>query len=307
MADSGTRRTPTRADAPALTSLPLVRPGTPVLVRPGNRVHVGSDPHRSLVIDVAAPVSAGDVADLVRDLTQPRSRGEMVRRARSIGLTPTDLAGILGQLIAAGKAVPTEGGRSSTALRIRIHGRGPLSDHLAAGLAEVGMVSARSTRRPTAPRSAADWDANLILLTDFLVHDPAIVNALTTARIAHLQVRVRDGVGVVGPLVLPGMSSCLRCADHHRSVLEPDWPLLAAQMVMQPGYASAATIRATAALAQEQVEQLATALWSGTGYGSTPQLFNRALEFRPAPAGLAVTDWPPHPLCGCRAATARAG
>ncbi|AZG48590.1 hypothetical protein [Gordonia insulae] len=288
-------------------SLPLVRPGTPVLVRPGNRVHVGSDPHRSLIIDLTPPVRAADVAGLLRDLTRPRSRAEMVRRARSIGLTPLDLAGIIGQLTAAGQAVPTDNGRSSSTLRIRIHGRGPLADLLTAALSEVGMVPRRSTRRPTSSAVVDRWDANLVVLTDFLVHDPAIINALNAARTAHLQVRVRDGVGVIGPLVLPGLSSCLRCADHHRATLEPDWPLLAAQMVRQPGYASAATLRGTAALAQEQIEQLAGALWSGDSAAPRPQLFDRALEFHPNPARFTITDWPPHPLCDCRPITAVAG
>ncbi|MYR04832.1 hypothetical protein GTV32_00080 [Gordonia sp. SID5947] len=286
-------------------SLPLVRPGTPVLVRPGNRVHVGSDPHRSLIIELSSPVRADAVASLLRDLMQPRARGEMVRRARAIGLTATDLATIVGRLTAAGHAIATDNGRSSSTLRIRLHGRGPLSDLLAASLAEVGMVPRRSARRPN---DAVDgWDANLVVLTDFLVHDPAVVNGLTAARIPHLQVRVRDGVGVIGPLVLPGLSSCLRCADHHRTTMEPDWPLLAAQMVRQPGYASAGTIRSTAALTHEQIEQLAGALWAGAPTTSTPQLLNRALEFHADPARLTVVEWPPHPLCECHPIAAQAG
>ena len=29
--------------------------------------------------------------------------------------------------------------------------------------------------------------------------------------VAHLPVRVRDGTGLVGPLVIPGQTSCLGC------------------------------------------------------------------------------------------------
>lgn len=287
--------------------LPLVRSGTPVLVRPGNRVHVGSDPRRSLILELTPPVTATDVAGLLRDLTRPRSRGEMVRRARSIGLTPLDLTGIVGQLVAAGHAVPTDFGRSSSALRIRLHGRGPLGDLLATSLNEVGMAPRRSNRRPTSSGTVGGWDANLVVLTDYLVHDPAIINGLNAARVPHLPVRVRDGVGVIGPLILPGLSSCLRCADHHRTTLEPDWPLLAAQMVAHAGYASAATIRGTAALAHEQIEQLATALWSGSAAAPTPQLFNRVLEFHTGPTRLEFVEWLPHPLCDCHPASAHAG
>ena len=47
------------------------------------------------------------------------------------------------------------------------------------------------------------------MLTDFLVSDPRVVRDLHAARVPHLPVRVRDGTGLVGPLVVPGVTSCL--------------------------------------------------------------------------------------------------
>ncbi|MCF3939860.1 MULTISPECIES: hypothetical protein [Gordonia] len=295
-------------DAPAnvaTLSLPLLRPGTPVLVRPGNRVHVGSDPHGSLVIDVPSPVRAADVAVLLRGFAVVTPVAETQRRARAIGLTVTDLTDIVSHLTAAGLATIPASGPAATSLRIALHGEGPLADLLITSLTESGLAPRRSARRP--PVVAVDgWTANLVVLTDYLVHDPEVVNALIDARIAHLPVRVRDGVGVVGPLVLPGLSSCLRCADRHRADLEPDWPMLAAQLVAQIGFGSAGIVRGTAALAQSQIEQLGTALWSDRT-DRAPELIDRALEFHPAPARLVATRWPPHPLCLCRPAAARAG
>lgn len=46
--------------------------------------------------------------------------------------------------------------------------------------------------------------ADLVVLTDYLVADPRMVRDLHAARIPHLAVRVRDGTGLVGPLVVPG-------------------------------------------------------------------------------------------------------
>lgn len=288
-------------------TLPLVRPGTPVMVRPGNRVHIGSDPRRSLLIDLPPAVRAADVADLIRSMIEPCSRAQMLRRARAIGLTGSEFAGLVAQLLAAGKSVSATGLKPTSRLRIRIHGRGPLADLLTASLSDVGMTPHRSSRRPSDLAAVGRWDANLVVLSDFLVHEPAIVNAITAARIPHLAVRVRDGVGVIGPLVLPGMSSCLRCADQHRTMLDPDWPLLAAQLLRHPGYASAGIIRSTAALAHEQIEQIAGALMTGTASSALPQLFNRALEFHGDPAHLEITEWPPHPCCGCHPPIAAAG
>lgn len=292
------------SDLTAPADLPLLQPGTPVLVRPGNRVHVGSDPHRSLLIELTEPVLADDVAALIRGLAEPGDRGRMLRRARSVGLTQGEFTRIVGQLVAAGKTVPTGRPGSSARLRVRVHGQGPIADLLTSSLAEVGHRPARSARRPIDMRSVRGWDCNLVVLTDYLVHDPAIVTALTGARIPHLPVRVRDGVGVIGPLVLPGLSSCLRCADIHRTMLDPDWPLLAAQLLNRPGHAGAGTIRGTAAVAQAQIEQIGAALMSGDT--TPPQLMNRAMELHAGPIRLETTSCPPHPCCACRPTTALA-
>jgi len=40
--------------------------------------------------------------------------------------------------------------------------------------------------------------------------DPWVVRELHSGGIAHLPVRLRDGAGLVGPLAVPGVTSCLR-------------------------------------------------------------------------------------------------
>jgi hypothetical protein len=39
--------------------------------------------------------------------------------------------------------------------------------------------------------------------------DPRMLHDLHSQGVAHLAVRVRDGTGLVGPLVVPGVTSCL--------------------------------------------------------------------------------------------------
>jgi hypothetical protein len=50
---------------------------------------------------------------------------------------------------------------------------------------------------------------DLVVLSDHLVADPPMVRDLRSRGVAHLPVRVRDGIGLVGPLVIPGVTSCL--------------------------------------------------------------------------------------------------
>ncbi len=61
--------------------------------------------------------------------------------------------------------------------------------------------------QPHAAVSPAAVD--LVVLADYLIADPRMVRDLHSQGVAHLAVRVRDGTGLVGPLVIPGMTSCL--------------------------------------------------------------------------------------------------
>ena len=57
-----------------------------------------------------------------------------------------------------------------------------------------------------------------------------------------------EQTGLIGPLVLPGATSCLNCADLHRSDRDASWPALAAQLEGTVGSGDRATVLATAAV-----------------------------------------------------------
>ena len=65
----------------------------------------------------------------------------------------------------------------------------------------------RSSITHTAPPDTTD----LVVLADSLVADPWVVRELHSSGVTHLPVRLRDGAGLVGPLVIPGVTSCLGC------------------------------------------------------------------------------------------------
>src|SRR5271168_3100729 len=75
---------------------------------------------------------------------------------------------------------------------------------------------------------------------------PRMLRDLHSQGVAHLAVRVRDGTGLVGPLVVPGVTSCLGCADLHRRDRDAAWPAVAAQLRDTVGVADRATLLATA-------------------------------------------------------------
>jgi hypothetical protein len=56
------------------------------------------------------------------------------------------------------------------------------------------------------------------------------VNELVRSGVPHLRVDVREATAVVGPFVLPGSTSCLRCLELHRADRDAAWPVIAAQL-----------------------------------------------------------------------------
>lgn len=181
-------------------------------------------------------------------------------------------------------------------MRIRVHGRGPLSDLLADGL---GCSAARVSRSSHGNAAGAAAGVDLVVLADWLAADPRLVRDLQSARVPHLPVRVRDGAGVVGPLVIPGVSSCLSCADLHRTDRDPAWPALAAQLRDVVGTADRATVLATAALALDQLRQIIAAVGGNGGIVPAPATLNATVEVDVGSPSIVARRWGRHPLCGC--------
>jgi hypothetical protein len=139
---------------------------------------------------------------------------------------------------------------------------------------------------------------DMIVLCDVVVPEPAMVTELLDTRIPHLVGYAHEGTAVVGPLVWPGRSSCLRCAELHRADVDVVWPKLAAQLVGLIPAAGLACTQLAAALTVEQV--LAALAGPGTGL-PIPPTWGAALELDPVRGTLRRHPRPAHPRCGCGA------
>jgi hypothetical protein len=84
---------------------------------------------------------------------------------------------------------------------------------------------------------------------------PGLRSWLMRAGVPHLAVAADEAIGVVGPLVRPGQTACLRCLDITRASLDPAWPLILAQVTgraAEPAACDAALVTAVAAQAAGQ-------------------------------------------------------
>jgi hypothetical protein len=152
----------------------------------------------------------------------------------------------------------------------------------------IRRVSPLTDLRPVPAGARADL---VVLARPWAGSDP-LVAGIHRSGVPHLVATVRGRVGVVGPLVVPGATSCLRCADLHRRDADPRWPRLAAQLTAsEPPPVTCLLTAATAAL---QV----LAYVDGT---ASPGTLEATIELHPPDLVPRLRRWPAHPACGCGA------
>lgn len=270
-------------------------PAMPVLLRSDGTVQVGWDPRRAVVVRPPDGLTSSTLAGLLRAMQDGVSPDDLTALADRHGLA--DVGPLTTALTSAGVLRTETPPRSPRLATIRVHGRGPLSDLLTAALRGSGNRVVASRLRHAAVGTTG---TDLVVLSDFLVADPHVVRELQAAGVPHLPVRIRDGVGLIGPLVLPRVTSCLNCADLHRGDRDPSWPVVATQLQGTVGFAERATVLATAAVALDQVNRVIDAVRGDARGNEPPPTLGATLEFDVTTRTTTVRKWARHPRCGCK-------
>jgi bacteriocin biosynthesis cyclodehydratase domain-containing protein len=166
-----------------------------------------------------------------------------------------------------------------------------------AGPAAAVPAAAGPARTGTAPgpRSRPRRRPELVILADTPRRElPA---ALVRRAVPHLAAAASEAIGVVGPLVLPGRSACLRCLDLTRAEHDPAWPLILAQLASLTAADPLAcdTVLATMVAAQAAAQALAF-----VDQGAAAAVTNGTLELVLPGWQWRRRTWPPHPRCDCR-------
>ncbi|WP_436773528.1 ThiF family adenylyltransferase [Yinghuangia sp. YIM S09857] len=264
-------------------------------------------------------------ADLLEDADAgtPRVRDRLAPDRASVSLVrpgPDGGAGVLARRAAARIAVRGAGrvgAATATLLAAAGVGTVEVTDSRPFGPGDAGAAAGAwngvRKRRETAAREALRRTAPgvrlssptggsrpdaVVLATEGLRPERALLERLATARIPHLYADVRETTGIVGPFVDPGRSACGRCLDLYRRDRDPAWPRLVAQ-------ASAPDRRrddrpcdgvlATAVAAQAALQLLIYL------DGDTPTATGGTLEIALPDGGMRRRSWHPNAECGCGA------
>jgi hypothetical protein len=191
---------------------------------------------------------------------------------------------------------------------VRDHAAAQPGDVAPAGLsaAEVGAsreAAAAAAVRRAAPEAATSLPpgrtADAVLLAPDDAVDPVDHDRLVRAGVPHLVAMVRETTGVVGPLVLPGQTSCLRCHDLIRTDRDPGWPLIAAQVAGKALARNPTWVRACDSVLATAVAVHAALQILAHLSGATAAARDGTLEITLPDGRVRRRSWRPHPACGC--------
>lgn len=152
--------------------------------------------------------------------------------------------------------------------------------------------------------------------------DPSAVRELMAAGVPHLYAGVLEGVGTVGPLVLPGVTGCAGCVEAARAEEDPAWPRMLAQLrstrpagpqacdvalaTLVAGLAAAHALAfldaGAAAPAEEGAADGVTVAGEPVVAGVDGAGAGTRTEFALNGLGMRVFPVVPHPACACGAA-----
>lgn len=160
--------------------------------------------------------------ELLDALVGGASRDHLTARARGAGVDPVDASAFIDRLmpvLSAGDPAP---------VRVRIEGpdswRFPEQQAFVLGLDSAAIASE--------PRWREDpLETDPVILVAHRLVDPRRARALMAADVTHLPVHLGGDEVSVGPLIIPGRTACLSCLHAHRTDADPQWPLLAAQLI----------------------------------------------------------------------------
>ncbi len=291
------------------------------LWRDDDTVQIGVDPRRAVAISGMSHAS-----DVIRLLDGSRDRAGVLAEAGRRGVPAVVAERVLTVLAAAGvlidypaqllRSVPADlrrrlrpvlaaaalgsqdadGGARLLARRsattVTVSGAGLVAESLADLLTRSGLAARRG-------QLADGGEADLLVLVGH--QSPSQTTELLRLSRPHLSVTASEGIGVVGPLVRPGSTACLRCLDLTRAERDPAWPLILAQLSRRSADPPACDpVLAAAVAAQAGAVVVAFAdggVLAQAAVNGTLELLAPGWQWR-------RRSWRPHPACCCGASAA---
>jgi len=165
---------------------------------------------------------------------------------------------------------------------VRVHGTGSLATQISALLA----LPTEQNDRPPDPATVH------ILAMPTIDADRVLVADLMRQGSPHVLVRVWERCAVVGPFVVPGVTSCVTCEDLTRRSLDPTWPVQVFQLTRVKIDADPRLVAWASATVTGHVLAFAR--------GFTPESMSTTIEMSALDGRVTYRSWPRCPACTCQ-------
>ena len=195
-----------------------LRPTALPVRRAAGEVQFGMSPAHGIVL---AGLTESE-SELLLSLSESAGTARDVTLAERFGVPLERVVDFIDALRSNGLLVPDT--ITAGTYRLCVPGRGIVVELVREHLEATG-VDMVVEPDPTDPGAA---DLAVLCGRDAIAPDEGA--AWQQARIAHLPVVLRDGEVIIGPLIHPGLSACLRCLDLHRRDRDRAWPRILSQI-----------------------------------------------------------------------------
>lgn len=290
---------------------PRLRPEIPILWRTSTSVQLGDrlvipSVSRALVAWMTSLDGTSSTRTIIESLTIPETEARRLVRAMLAAGALDDAARIPASVRWAPAAErPSAAGRFAATvaayqdahvahsadahrgrMRIGVLGESPLATRVRSCLGDAGLL--RGDGRP-----------DLTVLADSHHPDvPADFDHPAMTR-PHMYVATHAERAVIGPLVVPGRTGCLRCRHLHRRDADPAWPVVAVQWAH--ALANLTSLPTDPLLAGMAAHWAALLVRAWVDLPDEPALWGGWCLDISLPLGdPQPRECPPHPLCGCR-------
>jgi len=308
---------------------PAIKPGLLAVWRNRDTVQIGIDPRRAIAL-----TGMRGAAVLLGLLDGSRDLAQVLATAGELGISAEAADRVIALLAAGGalhdfpvtayRAMPPglrtrlapelataalahgdgDGGARVLARRqgacVRVEGMSRVGLCVASLLTASGVGMVVSTGwppgsgAPPAGPAGAGRRPDLVIFAD--VYRRELPELLRRQGVPHLAAAASEAIGVVGPLVLPRGTACLRCLDLARAERDPAWPLILAQLTGGGADPPACdTVLAVAVAAQAAAQALAFV----DRPMSASAVTNGTLELVLPDWRWRRRTWMPHDRCGC--------
>lgn len=228
-----------------------LREGTDLHIRAEHHLQFGTTPERAHVLSVPPTAMVDQLHQVMRELRRPMAESALIRILGHCGIPEVHARGIVAELVDSGFLL-----LHPSTITTRVHVLGPIlyARALIRHLRQLNIPASGITPGTSAFGRLSSNE--LVVLAGGLFPPPDLSYHLMELGVPHLTCGIVDSRVAVGPIVLPGGTACLTCADTTYLASDAEWRTVRGQAMGLPAPVMDRSIELLATVTSEIVRDL---------------------------------------------------